>query len=320
MNGSFNEWNNLDQFLSTNTTQRYLKRCYDRLELSSSSDELSFNNSYSFIYYATHGKRHFDLCTHAPLELQPVLQYYGMVQLLKCCLLTVDPYYPSSTSLLAHGVTTRKRKKQNYLFLHDEIKVQRNGLFPYFSEQLFGIKQLEGDKFKMKDLLVRVPELNNLFNQMTGQSPLAKIYKDGTHFKVNVSILDALHMTEARFVQFLKQRFCDEEVAISFNDPFIMIDCKNQPDQLFYQTLDENWYCPLSREGFEPFHEVMVHYLLLYNLSMICRYETEWWGELFHTFSSNDFPFISRYLTISRKKVPYMLMQHLENQKKEDGT
>lgn len=319
MNRSFNEWHNLDQFLSTNTTQRYLKRCYDRLELSSSSDELSFNNSYSFIYYATHGKRHFDLCAHAPLELQPVLQYYGMVQLLKCCLLTVDPYYPSSTSLLAHGVTTRKRKKQNYLFLHDEIKVQRNGLFPYFSEQLFGIEQLEGDKFKMKDLLVRVPELNNLFNQITGQSPLMKIYKDDTHFKVNVSILDSLHMTEARFVQFLKQRF-SEEVGVSFNDPFLTIDCKNQPDQLFYQALDENWYCPLSREGFERFHEVMVHYLLLYNLSMICRYETEWWGELFHNFSSNDFPFISRYLTISREKVPYMLMQFLENQKKEDET
>ncbi len=54
-----------------------------------------------------------------------MLLFYGMSQLFKACLLTIDPNYPESTTVLAHGVTTRKRKKQGYQFLEDEVKVQK---------------------------------------------------------------------------------------------------------------------------------------------------------------------------------------------------
>ena len=57
---------------------------------------------------------------------KPMLLFYGMGQLFKACLLTIDPNYPESTSVLAHGVTTRKRKKQGYQFLEDEVKIQKN--------------------------------------------------------------------------------------------------------------------------------------------------------------------------------------------------
>ncbi|MEH7537842.1 YaaC family protein, partial [Bacillus toyonensis] len=56
-------------------------------------------------------------------------------QLFKACLLTIDPNYPESTTVLAHGVTTRKRKKQGYQFLEDEVKIQKNGLFTHVAEQ-----------------------------------------------------------------------------------------------------------------------------------------------------------------------------------------
>lgn len=320
MDLSFNEWKSFDQFLSASSTQRYLKKCYEKIETTSSSEELSYRNSYSFIYYLTHGKRHFDLCQHSPLELQPVLLYYGMVQLLKCCLLTVDPLYPESTTLLAHGVTTRKRKKQNYLFLQDEIKVQRNGLFPYFSEHLFGMKQLEGDKFQMKELFSHVPEMNELFLQVYGKTPLMKIERseESSTFIVNDSILDPLHMTGSRFVQFLTQQGRPKHMNVTYKDSMFEVEIKKKENEhfsLFRKSLADEWYMPTSRDGFLSLHEVMIHYLLLYNLSMICRYETEWWGDLFHTFSSNDYPFISRFLTISRKKIPHMLLEYLDGQK-----
>ena len=320
MNRAFNEWNNFDQFLSTSSTQRYLKKCYEKLNTDLSIDEMSYRNSYSFIYYLTHGKRHFDLCQHSPLELQPVLLYYGMVQLIKCCLLTVDPLYPESTTLLAHGVTTRKRKKQNYFFLQDEIKIQRNGLFPHFSQHLYHMKPLEGDKFQMKELFSLVPELSDLFHQVSGSSPLLRVGStvDQRIFTVDAKILDALHMTDARFIQFLKQQAMPNRVEVKFVDGLFEVEILEQVNEFnlfFRKTLENEWYIPLFREGFKPMHEVMVHYLLLYNLSMICRYETEWWGDLFHTFSSNDYPFISKFLSTSQVKVPYMLMNYLDEQK-----
>ncbi|WP_221569285.1 YaaC family protein [Alkalihalobacillus sp. TS-13] len=314
-----NEWKSYDQFLSASSTQRYLKGCYQRSSSNLSSDELSYRNCYSFIYYLTHGKRYFDLCKSSPLELQPVLLYYGMVQLIKCCLLTVDPYYPESTALLAHGVTTRKRKKQNYLFLQDEIKVQRNGLFPYFSEQLFQLETIEGDKFQMQELLNYVPEMDDLFRQINGSSQLLQVSISSCgSMSIPDKILDPLHMTNTRFIQFLKQQFATESEVYYTGSKFVIeIGDKGIENPLIKKSAEGNFFIPTKREGFKPLHEVMVHYLLLYNLSMICRYETEWWGDLFHTYSSNDFPFISRFLSNSRVKVPKLLMAYLD--KKREG-
>ncbi|MCF6411948.1 YaaC family protein [Pseudalkalibacillus salsuginis] len=313
MEMSLNEWKSYDQFLSASSTQRYLKGCYQQLETTLTSDELSYRNCYSFIYYLTHGKRYFDLCKNSPLELQPVLLYYGMIQLIKCCLLTVDPFYPESTALLAHGVTTRKRKKMNYLFLQDEIKVQKNGLYPYLCKQLFHLEAYEGDKFQMQDLLGHVPEMNDLFQQINGYSPLLPVGVTSCgSLSVPDQILDHLHMTDSRFIQFIKQQFTDSKVTYTESN-FVIENGKNaRKNPLIKKNLYGDSFLPTAREGFISLNEVMVHYLLLYNLSMICRYETEWWGDLFHTYSSNDFPFISRFLSVSRVKVPLMLMEYLE--------
>ena len=56
-------------------------------------------------------------------------------------------------------MTTRKRKKQQYEFLKDEVKVQKNGLLPCVAEKLFHIKQLEGEKFTMETLIREIPEM-----------------------------------------------------------------------------------------------------------------------------------------------------------------
>ncbi|WP_257352371.1 YaaC family protein [Pseudalkalibacillus decolorationis] len=315
-------WNHYDQFLSAPMSQRYLKRCYKQLNLDKNIDELSYRNCYSFIYYLEHGKRHYDLAEIAPLELQPVLQYYGMVQLIKSCLLTVDPFYPESTSLLAHGVTTRKRKKQNYLFLEDEIKIQRNGLFPYFSDQMFHMKQLEGDKVQMNELLGQIPEMSGLFSSIYRRSPLLEVMllEEGNGFSIPDAILDRLHMTFERFSTFLAQQLRPAVIHTTLKHKkmeviFADFQSFSANNTLFKQTMDGRWYIPTSRDRFSSLHEVMNHYLVLYNLSMICRYETEWWGELFHTYSSDDYPFISRFLTISQTKIPVLLLGFLNEKR-----
>ena len=76
-------------------------------------------------------------------------------------MLTIDPNYPSTTAV-AHGVSSRKRKKQRYHFLEDEVKIQKNGLFSHVAEQLFHIKPLEAEKFNMLELMGNIPELQNL--------------------------------------------------------------------------------------------------------------------------------------------------------------
>ena len=55
----------------------------------------------------------------------------------------------------------------------------------------------------------------------------------------------------------------------------------------------------------------MVHYLLLYNLSMIARYETEWWSELTKMMPNKDYPFIKTFLDITLQKSPFLIYEYL---------
>src|SRR5699024_7058088 len=109
----------------------YLFHCYKQIN-NPDCERKSYNNAQTFLYYIDHGLRLYENAKHVDLFFRPVLYFYGMVHLLKACLLSIRPEYPESASLLAHGVSTRKKKKKNYTFMNDEVKVQVQGLFPYF--------------------------------------------------------------------------------------------------------------------------------------------------------------------------------------------
>ena len=50
--------------------------------------------------------------------------------------------------------------------------------------------------------------------------------------------------------------------------------------------------------------DLLIHYLLLYNLSMIARYETEWWLDLMKTALTPTIHLSKPFLQSRRKKVP----------------
>src|SRR5699024_10675643 len=106
------------------------------------SDVKSYENCHAFMYYIEHGIHFYESGKEMDLIVQPIMYFYGMVHLLKAVLLTKRPDYPETTKVLAHGVSSRKRKKQHYTFINDEVKIQHNGLFPYASEHLFFHKNL----------------------------------------------------------------------------------------------------------------------------------------------------------------------------------
>ncbi|WP_449538291.1 YaaC family protein [Ferdinandcohnia sp. Marseille-Q9671] len=317
-------WQSFNALHAANTTQQLLQKCYEKATVPD-AEKKSYENCYPFIYYLEHGQNYYQLSKDAPLAIKPVLLFYGMVQLLKACLLTVDPQYPESTSVLAHGVSTRKRKKQSYEFFHDEVKVQKNGLFSHFSEQMFHVKQMEGEKFTMEQLFKRIPELHNLFTLHFQQS----LY---IHTPISVEniltipneALDTYHMTSRRFLDFIESTIpfpislipndggtgASDMMNFKVNTPNYLLPLSSSP--LLYQIYEDTFYLPRERELLSVFPEVMTHYLLLYNLSMISRYETEWWSELLHTYSSNDYPFIRQFLAISADKVPFLLYLFLK--------
>lgn len=301
-------------FFSANTTQNYLKKCYNKNNIDS-PEQKAYENCYPFIYYLEHGKIYYEQAKVSPLIIKPILLFYGFVHLLKACILTIDPNYPETTSVLAHGVSSRKRKKQQFLFYQDEVKFQKTGLFPFISEKLFHMKQLEGDKISMELLFKQVPELSNLLQQVENKPSFITVKNEVDEFHIPVSVIDTFHMTENRFVDYFLSK-SKEAYSYERSEGDYLVFKKNNWDGYDYTPLKYNlekdtFSFPVTKEFSLQFHEILVHYLLLYNLSMIARYETEWWSELVKTMPNKDYPLIETFLQISLEKGPFLVYQNL---------
>lgn len=310
----YDGWRDFSFLFSAEASQNLLKKCYRNLQVDN-HDQKSYENCYPFMYYLEHGKIYYEQASAAPLMIQPILVFYGYVHLIKACILTTAPDYPESTSVLAHGVSTRKRKKQNYSFFEDEVKFQKSGLFPLMAEKLFNIKQLEGEKAIMGDLYKYIPELNTLFQKLEAQETFIPVEFVGGTFSVPTIILDHFHMTENRFKEFYKSKSYSTVTFLdSDNDPLNFEVKANHYSDLIPLKFDfekKQYVMPLTKGDLVSFPEILIHYLLLYNLSMIARYETEWWSELIKMMPNKDYPFIYSFLNSSLRKGPFLIYDYL---------
>lgn len=102
-------------FYSTSYTQKYLLRSYQEQGITEAT-QYSFSNCYPFISYIENGLLYLKQASKIAVQIKPLLLYYGFTHLLKACVLVVDPVYPETTAVLAHGVSTRKKKSNNMSF------------------------------------------------------------------------------------------------------------------------------------------------------------------------------------------------------------
>lgn len=315
MNFTTNTWDSLSLFYSASTTQNYLHTYYMKDSVVESKMK-SFQNAPVFIHYLKSAEIYYKEAKFVSLEIQPVLLFYGYIQLIKACLLSIDPGYPSSSTLLAHGVTTRKRKKQQYEFLKDEIKIQRNGLFSYMSSKMFHVKPLDGEKIIMKDLFFCLPELAELFQYFYENNRCLLKKHANTHYATTGKCLDKYHMPAERLASYLNHHFhintvCQEErelLTFRFDNPLTL-----NYHQPFHFDSERQQFAIINKQETLPFklNEMLIHYLLLYNLSMIARYETEWWMDLTSTTPNEDYPFIKKFLHVTLSKGPLLIKEWL---------
>lgn len=296
------------------SSQNYLKNCYSNLD-GIDKHAKSYENSGSFMYYLDQGQLFLREGEKGDVRLKPLLYFYGMCHTLKACLLTNRPNYPESTSILAHGVSARKRKKKDYTFVDEEVKVQQNGLFSYSCSHLFLLKNPPFQKVKMDYLLHLIPEMND-FYAFSNEGKIVSIGKIGsTELQFPASIIDSYHLTERAFTQRISPYLPTiKKVDIIKNQLVVQLDKPIQqiggPFKLHHDK--QEIYFPIDRAYFVSIPEILIHYLLLYNLSMISRYETEYWGEIFATKYGMDYSIIVHYLSIVAGKVEVLLGEWLQ--------
>ncbi|MCM3599051.1 YaaC family protein [Metabacillus idriensis] len=306
-------WNQLKSYQSTETVQKFLEKCYKKNQQPTPA-ELSYQNSYPFVYHLKHAENFYLTSASAALPVQPMLLFYGMSQLMKACILTLDPEYPATSSVLAHGVSTRKRKKQQYRFLQDEVKIQRNGLFAHAASHLYKLEHVENDKYSMQELLKRIPELSDLFSRHKDKNVHIASRYENKQIHIPVEAAASYHMTPERLLEYLNYHFqlsgeSYSEHSITCHPPDRFSAFYSLP--FLYNGQTDDYTLPASLNDLNGLPEFMAHYLLLYNLSMISRYETEWWYELMLSHSQDDYVFIVRFLEVTKEKIPQFALAFL---------
>ncbi|MFD1416241.1 YaaC family protein [Oceanobacillus jeddahense] len=297
--------------IAEENAQRYLKGSYSFLD---DAVIKSYQNSSTFIHYINNGMIFMESSRQSNILVQPVLSFYGMTHFLKGWLLTKRPDYPETTTVLAHGLTARKRKRKDYRFMEDEVKIQQRGLFPYVCRYLFSLHPFPLDRVSMRLLLCSIPELSNLWQLNQEESMVVIGEKNSRQLRFPNRILDGFHLKEETFVERIRLflppikdiQQLDESLQIHLTEP---IQDWNGPFR--YRLDNELLYFPANRANYFPYSEILVHYLLLFHLSMICRYETEWWGELMQMKTDKEYPLIKHFLRITNEKTPLLIGQHL---------
>ncbi|WP_335872910.1 YaaC family protein [Bacillus sp. 2205SS5-2] len=303
-------WRFLHKFQSASSTQKFLQRVYQKKGIHSFEIK-SYDNAYPFMYYLEHGEMYYQQAANSPLAIQPVLLFYGYTHLLKAGLLTQDSEYPQTASVLAHGVSTRKRKKQQYQFLEDEVKIQKNGLFSHIAEKLFQHTGLEGEKYTMKQLLTQIPEIQDLFHFHFHEFPLVALLQDKERLVISPSLLEQYHMSSTRFQEYITSKTKEPITIVEDSFEWTKLPTLFEAPPFRYHFEKNQYFLPSNKERMCCLPEMLLHYLLLYNLSMIARYETEWWSELLKTTPNEDYSFIKSFIMHSFVKTPQYIERYL---------
>lgn len=326
-------WSMFVYFESEPHVKSFLEQCYQSHHGEDAS-RFAFQNTHRFIYNIKQGREYYLAAANSNILVKPLLLYYGMVSLLKAVILTSEPGYPAHTKVLQHGITSRKLKKSDYTFSEDEIKVQKEGLFPMVAGHL-DCSQLIGEKFKVKHLLSIIPELRESYEKTYSQASLIPLHisrhidfsSPTTTFYLPESILDHYHLSYEGFIHFLNRynqkdaRFDHHSIQapkgiirIIWDHPQ-KIHVSESPtgfeNNLFIQDYKGNHFFIHDHHPTLFIPELMAHYMLMYILGMLCRYETELWGEIIFSFTSGEMFIINEFLNISQRKFPNMILNLL---------
>jgi hypothetical protein len=329
-------WDNFLYFESEPTTKTFLQQTYEKHGIHKANIH-AFQNASKFIYYLKQARQYYLSARQSDILVKPLLLYYGMVSLLKSYILTRDPEYPANTRVLQHGITSRKIKKNYYALAEDEVKVQKEGLLPYLHS--FLSKEGLNEKYKIQTLLSMIPELQAAYQRLYHQTSLIPVSLSShrnfeqlcTIFYLPDRVLDDAHLTYEGFIHYLNRYnegtgFFSASplqaprgiIRLEWHHPANIHVTENRngfENRLFVHDYKGNFYYKVKAEKEYNISEIVNHYMIMYVLGMLCRYETERWGEIVFSFMSEDMYMIQEFLTLSARKFPNMVYDLLLNER-----
>lgn len=318
-------WDTFVFFENEQTANRFLRTQYEKLNLSD-PQRSAYKATAKLIYGIKQAREYYRAAESCDIMTKPLLLYYGMMSLTRAYIAARDPDYPTTTSVLKHGLSTRKLKRDSYQFVDDEIRVQKDGLFVVLHNMLGGCMFADRQRIVIKDLLSFIPELSPGFEQLYGPPSVCEIEERTSDKQILWDlprwILHSRGYTRDEFLNLLNRTH--NQTQIQAEGPVFYLTDVDPPGRIHIlhsspvnehplqiHDLSGKAYLryPIENDALIP--EISLHFMVMFVLGMLCRYETERWGEMILGFSSQDVYIINEFLNLSMRKFPNLILNEL---------
>ena len=315
------------RFLETEPTARkFLSKRYQVQQIDQ-PERHAFHQSNRFLYTLKQARAYYHAAKDADLLIKPLLLFYGCINLLKALLISQDPLYPQNTKMLQHGASTRKIKRNPYNLLEDEVRPQKEGLFSVLATRF--PHSIMSDRYTVLQLFSYLPELHQDLDRLMEKQYWHKVSLNYVHDRyvlIFPKVGSGMLLYSSETFLHLLNRLLPENIPACFErdnahdpttvqtktvqfDPSLLPHITRHP--LFSRHADDLYFWNHSSEEY-PLPTWATHYLLLYLLGMLCRYETAWWGELVLSHSYAEIYLVEQFLRTHEIEFPLYIWKHFE--------
>ncbi len=332
-------WEYLKRYQSSQFVKRKLKG-----EITRNRNALNLK-SMQIASLMVQSEKYYESARNAPLEIKPLILYYGMVGLSKCLILSGDNPYtlsalaPDNRDHSTHGLKFGTRD-QNDITIRDGKRISNEFCYVATSTNVVGLYNLlrqcysntlipNNTRFLVQDLLSLIPELYKEYNAYFKRKPSS--WGVNAHFGVN-NINDTIQLIVFEDWYYHTQRINRRERypnCILRNFPELNTLYTSEPNSDDHFRLNNNAisiddYIYVSQlmtlesfalkrlSGFS-ISDIDVHFILMYILSNLVRYRQDKWSRLIRRLDNDEMFLIESFIEISSVKYPYLILRELDN-------
>jgi hypothetical protein len=304
-------WSMLGFFESEYNVGTYLTTRFQQIQSSSEFQERLPELKLTIAYTVRTAREYYTAAEGVTDLTRPLLLFYGMSNLAKVLFMCKHGKLSPSRS---HGLTD---VDESLDFAEQLVEINQDGTFPMF-HGCFSKQNLKGISFSLRELLSLVPELKPNFEAIYKQkSNSIRIYnvKFGTRFSdpefKKYEWLKILKITPDFGDNYRHFQFFDEGATLFHT--------ANIEKELFISaglSGEEYFVLPLlKKQKSVILPELSTHYLIMYLLSILCRYTSKKWLELLMGTKSGEMYIVEKFLEVSFRKFPNLILNQLHDEK-----
>ena len=268
------------------------------------------------------GEAYFVAADKAPLDISPLLYYYGMTNLLRGAVVLLKQDVPLITE---HGMTliVSDPKATRIADVRVQPRNAKTGALHIFSEIFSSNYQIvDGHTWNVKEILSLIPELKQEFENCYQSAPPRTLPLEFVHRKVdNHSIkLDRIQRSELkRYDNFeeliaLVADYSNAYLSPNVTDTHLILNHRIKGVEIVSHTIRGQRYLRLGRSDIKDKTTPALLITLLkglFALGFLSRYHPEQWMPFIKTDETGERLLIERFIAICQRAIPNLILNEI---------